>query len=405
MTQPWLTLIGIGEDGALGPAAREALNAAAVVYGSARHFELAGGFPGEARSWPSPFSGVYEALKALEGTPTAVLATGDPQWYGIGASLARHLPPESMRVLPSPSAFQLAAARLHWPLQDVECLSIHGRPVETLNGFLHPGRRIIALTSNGETPAQAATLLTRAGFGPSRLWVLEHMGGDREQVLQGTAESWPAARTADFNTLAIELAAKPGAAIFSRAPGLPDEAFRHDGKMTKREVRAVTLAALSPRPGELLWDVGAGSGSIGIEWMRAASGAKAIGLEPHADRRAVAAENALALGTPGLELRNSAAPEGLEGLPAPDAIFIGGGLTSEGTVETCVNALRPGGRLVANAVTLEGEAVLLKAWQTYGGDLSRISVQRADPVGGLTGWRPMMPVTQWVLTKKETQIP
>ncbi|SHL33170.1 precorrin-6y C5,15-methyltransferase (decarboxylating) subunit CbiE [Roseibium suaedae] len=405
MTRPWLTLIGIGEDGALGPAARDALNSAAVVYGSVRHFELASGFPGEARTWPSPFSAVYEALKALEGTPTAILATGDPQWYGIGASLARHLPAESMRVLPSPSAFQLAAARLHWPLQNVECLSIHGRPVETLNGFLHPGRRIIALTSNGEAPAQAAALLTRAGFGPSRLWVLEHMGGDREKVLQGTAESWKEARTADFNTLAIELATKPGAAIYSRAPGLPDEAFRHDGKMTKREVRAVTLAALSPRPGELLWDVGAGSGSIGIEWMRAATGAKAIGLEPHADRRAVAADNALALGTPGLELRDSAAPQGLDDLPEPNAIFIGGGLTSEGTVETCFNALRPGGRLVANAVTLEGEAVLLKAWQTYGGDLSRISVQRADPVGGLTGWRPMMPVTQWVLTKKEIHIP
>ena len=405
MTLPWLTLIGIGEDGALGPAAREALTSASVVYGSARHFELAGSFPGEARTWPSPFSGVYDALKALEGTPTAIIATGDPQWYGIGASLARRLPAESMRVLPSPSAFQLTAARLHWPLQDVECLSIHGRPVETLSGFLHPGSRIIALTSNGETPAQAAALLTRAGFGPSRLWVLEHMGGDRDQVLQGTAQDWPHTRTADFNTLAIELEARPGTAIFSRVPGLPDEAFRHDGKMTKREVRAVTLAALSPRPGELLWDVGSGSGSIGIEWMRGARGARAIGLEPHAERRAVAAENALALGTPGLELHDSAAPQGLNALPTPDAIFIGGGLTSDGTVETCFNALRTGGRLVANAVTLEGEAVLLKAWQAYGGDLSRISVQRADPVGGLTGWRPMMPVTQWVLTKKETQTP
>jgi len=398
MSAPWLTLIGIGEDGFLPEAARQALEDAEVVYGSARHFKLTPSFAGKQKTWPSPFSAVFDELIALHGRPVAVLATGDPQWYGIGSTLVRKFSPEEIRVLPAPSAFQLAAARLGWALQDVEAISLHGRPVETLNGFLYPGAQIIALTSNGETPKTVAEILAGSGYGRSRMTVLEHMGGDKERIVSGSAGDWRET-VADFNTLALEIAADPGVAFRPRVPGLADEAFVHDGKMTKREVRAVTLAHLMPHPDALLWDIGLGCGSIAIEWMRSARGARAIGLEPNADRRGLASENALALGVPSLEIREATAPDGLSGLPAPNAIFIGGGLTAEGIVDACHDALRPGGRLVANAVTLESEAVLLDAHQRLGGGLTRISVERAGAVGGLTGWRPLMPVTQWHLIK------
>ncbi|MBD1548938.1 precorrin-6y C5,15-methyltransferase (decarboxylating) subunit CbiE [Roseibium aggregatum] len=398
MTTRWLTLIGIGEDGFLPEAARRLLAEAEVVYGSARHFELVDDLAGKQKAWPSPFSAVYNELNDLRGRPVAVLATGDPQWYGIGSTLARKFAAEEIRVVPAPSAFQLAAARIGWALQDVEAISLHGRPVETLNGFLYPGAKIIALTSNGETPKTVADSLASLGYGRSRMTVLEHMGGEKERIVSGSADDW-CETVADFNTLALEIVADPGTAFRPRVPGLADDAFVHDGKMTKREVRSITLAHLMPYSGALLWDIGLGCGSIAIEWMRAARGAKAIGLEPNADRRGMASENALALGVPGLEIRDATAPDGLSGLPAPDAIFIGGGLTADGIVDACHDALKDGGRLVANAVTLEGEAVLLDAHRRLGGGLTRISLERAGAVGGLTGWRPLMPVTQWHLIK------
>jgi len=395
MKAPWLTLIGLGEDGHLTPAALAKLKACDVVYGSQRHFDLIGGITAEKRLWPSPFAGVFDEMTALRGRPVGVLASGDPQWFGIGASLSRRFSADEMDVLPAPSAFQLAAARMGWPLQDCDTLSLHGRPVDLLRAALYPGARIIALTSNAETPRQVADILSDEGFGTSQMTVLEHMGGTRERIVSGTAEAWHHA-VAEFHTLALEVA---GSHFRPRIPGLPDDAFRHDGKMTKREVRSMTLAALMPHPGAMLWDIGAGCGSIGIEWMRAARGARAIGLEPDAGRRALAASNAAALGVPGLKLIDATAPDGLEGLPQPDAIFIGGGLTAPNQIETCLTALSPGGRLVANAVTLEGEAVLSAAFASLGGDLTRLSVSRASAVGTLTGWRPLMPVTQWSLIK------
>lgn len=395
MTAPWLTLIGLGEDGHLTPAALEKLKACHVVYGSQRHFDLIGGIAAETRLWPSPFASVFDDMTALRGRPVGVLASGDPQWYGIGASLSRRFSAREMDVLPAPSAFQLAAARMGWPLQDCDTLSLHGRPVDLLRAALYPGAKIIALTSNAETPRQVADILADEGFGASRMTVLEHMGGERERIVSGTAEAWHH-EVAEFHTLALEVT---GSHFRPRIPGLPDDAFRHDGKMTKREVRSMTLAALMPHAGATLWDIGAGCGSIGIEWMRAARGATAIGLEPDAGRRALAASNAAALGVPGLKLMDAKAPDGLEGLPQPDAIFIGGGLTAPNQIETSLEALSPGGRLVANAVTLEGEAVLSAAFATLGGDLTRLSVSRASAVGTLTGWRPLMPVTQWSLIK------
>ncbi|WP_420412320.1 precorrin-6y C5,15-methyltransferase (decarboxylating) subunit CbiE [Roseibium sp.] len=398
MTTSWLTLIGLGEDGSFSTAAHTTLETADIIYGSARHFELVPALSGEKRLWPSPFSKVFDDLAELKGRSVAVLATGDPQWYGIGSSLARYFPSEEMAVFPAPSAFQLAAARLGWAVQETECLSIHGRPVDLLRAQLYPGARFLVLTSNGKAPTQVAKILTEEGYSKSRLTVLEHLGGNKERTASGTAAAWTG-DVADFHTLAVEVIADPGTKVRSRVPGLADDFFRHDGKMTKQEVRAVTLAALKPYPGALLWDVGAGCGSVAIEWLRAANRTQAIALEPHADRRQMAAENAVALGVPHLDLRDANAPDGLRQLPEPDAIFIGGGLTADGMIETCLEALRTGGTLVANAVTLESEAVLLDAYRQHGGDLKRLSVQRASAVGGLTGWRPAMPVTQWSITK------
>lgn len=302
-------------------------------------------------------------------------------------------------MVPAPSAFSLAAARLGWSLAEVETLTLHGRPLELLHPSVLPGAKLLVLSEGGGTPGRVARLLCERGYGESRLVVLEHMGGAREEVHEGTAADWAEREIADLNTIAVDCVAGPEAALLPRTPGLPDAAFRHDGQLTKREVRAATLAALAPVPGQRLWDVGAGCGSIAVEWMRAAPRAEAVAIERNRERVAMIAANASALGTPKLEIVAGAAPAALEGLGAPDAVFIGGGLTTEGLLEACWSALQPGGRLVANAVTLEGEQALV-AWRSrIGGDLVRIAVSRAEPVGPFTGWRPLMPVTQFQAQK------
>lgn len=393
MTTPWLSVIGIGDDGlpGLSPAARALLDAAEVVVGGERHLALIPHGP-ETHEWPSPFSGARDLLDSLRGRNVVVLASGDPMWFGIGATLSRWLSPGEMRVLPHPGAFALAAARLGWPLQDCLCLTIHGRPLETLHLHLAPGRRLLVLSADGQSPAAVARLLEKAGFGPSRLVVLEHLGGAREALRDTTAEAW-VGEAADLNTIAIECRAERGARIYAPVPGLPDEAFDHDGQLTKREVRAVTLAALAPLTGELLWDVGAGCGSIAIEWMRA--GGRAVAIEPRADRCARIAANAAALGVPGLEVIKGSAPGALP-YSDPDAIFVGGGTSAPGLLEACWAALKPGGRLIANAVTAEGEVALMALHSRFGGQMARLSVARLAPVGGFHTWHPAMPVTQYV---------
>jgi precorrin-6Y C5,15-methyltransferase (decarboxylating) len=285
-----------------------------------------------------------------------------------------------------------------WSLPDVETLTVHGRPVEQMIAFIQPDVRLLILTTGAETPAQIARFLSARGFGQSRMSVLANMGGKNEARFDGLAESWDHV-VPPFNTLAVECLAAPDAALLPRVPGLADDLFRHDGTMTKQEVRAATLAKLMPMRGALLWDIGTGCGSVAVEWMRGARYARAIGIEPRADRRAMAAANALALGVPKLELIEGRVPEALEGLEAPDAVFIGGGL-SEAVFEAAWAALRPLGRLVCNAVTLESEASLLELHKRHGGQLVKLQVHRAEPVGGLTGWRPLMPVTQWSLVKR-----
>ena len=400
MTSPWLHIVGIGEDGMAGlvPATRAVLEAAEVIVGGDRHHRLSDAVTAERVSWPSPFDALINMLKGHAGRRVVVLATGDPLWFSVGARIGRALPPGEIVFHPQLSAFQLAAARMGWSMADIETLTVHGRPVEQMIAFIQPDVRLLILTTGAETPGQIARFLTERGFGQSPMTVLAAMGGDNEQRFDGIAATW-GHTVPPFNTLAVECVAAPDAALMPRVPGLADALFQHDGTMTKQEVRAVTVAKLMPMRGALLWDIGTGCGSVAVEWMRAARYARAIGIEPRADRRALAAANALALGTPQLQIIEGEAPAALAGLAAPDAIFIGGGLSGE-TFTAAWAALKPLGRLVANAVTLESEAQLLALHAAHGGDLVKLQVHRAEPVGGYRGWRPSMPVTQWSLIKR-----
>ena len=400
MAEPWLHIVGIGEDGMDGllPATRAVVEAAEVIVGGDRHHDLSGGVKAERLSWPSPFDALIDMLKGMKGRRVVVLATGDPLWFSVGARIGRSIDPAEITYHPQLSAFQLASARMGWSLADVETLTVHGRPVEQMIAFIQPDARLLILTTGAETPGQIAAFLTERGFGKSKMSVLASMGGAQEKRFDGIAASWDHI-VPEFNTLAVECIAAPDAALLPRVPGLADDLFQHDGTMTKQEVRAATLAKLMPMRGALLWDIGAGCGSVAVEWMRGARYARAIGIEPRADRRAMAAANALALGTPKLQLIDGRVPEALQGLEPPDAVFIGGGLSRE-VFEAAWDALRPLGRLVANAVTLESEAVLVALHGEFGGQLVKLQVQRAEPVGGLTGWRPLMPVTQWSLIKR-----
>jgi precorrin-6Y C5,15-methyltransferase (decarboxylating) len=398
-TTRWLSILGIGEEGVegLAPLARGLVGDAEVVFGGARHLALAAGLiRGEARPWPSPFS--IAPVLAARGRRVVVLASGDPMLHGVGATLLRAVAREEALVVPAPSAFSLAAARLGWALEGVVTLSLHARPVELLRPHLHPGARLLALTSDGGSPAAIAALL-REGFGPSRITVLEALGGPRERVRETRADRFDFAEVGPLNLVAVEVEGEPGAPVLPRAPGLPDAFFEHDGQITKREIRAVTLSALAPLRGATLWDIGAGAGSVAIEWMLADPSLRAIAVEVRADRAARIGRNALALGVPGLAVVEGEAPAALAGLPAPDAVFLGGGANDPGVFDAALAALRPGGRFVANAVTLETEALLLARRAELGGELIRIAVTRAVAVAGMTGWRPAMPVTQWVWDK------
>lgn len=400
MPDAWLHIVGIGEDGmdGLAPATRAVLEAAEVIIGGDRHHRLSDSVTAERLAWPHPFDALIDTLRAMRGRRVVVLATGDPLWFSVGARIGRSIPPGDIVYHPQLSAFQLAAARMGWSLADVETLTVHGRPVEQMIAFIQPDQRLLILTTGADTPGQIARFLSERGFGASPMTVLANMGGPEERRFDGTAGTWDHVVPA-FNTLAVDCVAAPDAALMPRVPGLADDLFQHDGTMTKQEIRAVTVAKLMPMRGALLWDIGTGCGSVAVEWMRAAHYARAIGIEPRADRRAMAAANALALGAPRLELIDGEAPAALEGLAAPDAIFVGGGLSRE-VFAAAWDALKPLGRLVANSVTLESEATLLALYKAHGGQLAKLSVARAEPVGGLTGWRPAMPVTQWSLVKR-----
>jgi precorrin-6Y C5,15-methyltransferase (decarboxylating) len=400
--RPWLSIVGIGEDGpaGLGSDARNHIAEAEFVFGGKRHLGLAADLiKGKSRQWPSPFDAAMRDLMSLSGRRVCVLASGDPFLHGVGATIARLVPAAEMTTFPAPSAFSLAAARLGWPLAEIETVSLHGKLVELLRPLLHPGRRVIALTSDENGPAAVAALLAVSGFGGSTITVLEALGGTRERVRATRADRFALASIDPLNVVAIDIEASPGARILPLAPGLSHELFEHDGQITKREIRALTLSALAPRRGELLWDVGAGAGSVAIEWMLADPSLRAIAIESNSDRAARIGRNAVALGVPGLVVVEGLAPTALAGLPRPDAIFIGGGGSDDGVLAAAIDALAAGGRLVANAVTLEMEAILLDRHAKLGGELTRIAVSRVAPVGSMQGWRPAMPVTQWLWAK------
>lgn len=398
----WLTIVGIGEDGlaGLGDAAKQAIGQAEIVFGGKRHLELAAdAISGEARPWPSPFDAAMRDVLALRGKRICVLASGDPFFHGVGVTLSRHVPASEMRVFPSPSSMSLAAARLGWALQDVEQISLHGRSIDLIRPLLHAKTRILALTSDADSPAAIAALLDENGFGSSHLSVMEALGGENETIRTAIAASFDLKNINPLNILAIEVESESQARILPLTSGLPDDLFENDGQLTKREIRAVTLSSLAPRRGELLWDIGAGAGSISIEWMLAHPSMRAIAIECIAERAERIRRNANACGVPGVVLVEGTAPEALAGLEQPDAIFIGGGGSEPGVLDAAIDALRSGGRLVANAVTLEMEQLLLAQHAARGGELLRLAVSRTVPVGAMHGWRPAMPVTQWVWVK------
>lgn len=402
MSRPWLHIVGIGEDGVdgLSATAKAVLGDAEVFVGGVRHLEmLDSGDDREKIVWPSPLSAVIDKLRELSGRRVCVLATGDPFCFGIGTTLARSFDLDEMITIPAPSAFAHACARLGWSRHETDCLTLHGRPVEMLNAAVRPDARLLVLSNDKHTPGQIAERLCEAGLEASQISVLEHMGGPKERRLNFTASDISDQEFADFNTVAVHCVAGPKALWRPSSPGLPDDAFKHDGTMTKQEVRAITLAALGPTPGQLLWDVGAGCGSVAVEWMRADPRCRAIAVEAKAERRDYIADNANALGVPQLKIIASEAPKAFAGLDRPDAIFIGGGLTTDNVFETCWKALKPGGRIVANAVTLDGEQRLHHIRGAHGGELRRIDISRAAPLGAFEAWRPLAPITQWNTTK------
>lgn len=397
----WLTIIGVGDDGlnALPESSQALLRHANLIVAPDRLLKTSDYSQAEVHFWSAGFVQILELIQERRDTPVCLIATGDPMHFGIGATLSRHFGADEMLVLPSLSAFSLAAARLGWALQDVDCISVHGRSAAKIAVSLAPRRRILALTAGAVTVREVAEILAANGYCSSRIIVLEHMGGSQERCVDLSVDEAKDYHGSDFNTLAIECVADAECRVLPTVAGLPDDAFQHDGQLTKREVRAATQAALAPYPHAVLWDVGAGCGSIAIEWMRSAKGARAFAIEDKEARRAMMSANAQTLGVPELKIIAGRAPEGLAGLPEPDAVFIGGGVSEPNVFETCFEALKLGGRLVANVVTVEGEARLIELCQAWGGQLSRIAVSRAEPVGKFLAFKPMMPVTMLVLTK------
>jgi precorrin-6B C5,15-methyltransferase / cobalt-precorrin-6B C5,C15-methyltransferase len=410
----WLHIIGFGEgdlppippcDVVIGPEraiSRLGSSTAAQRTGEGDHAKHGGGgriLDARLVPWHSlKLADMVAQITALRGTPTVLLASGDPLWFGMGATLTHHFSSDELQITPHASSFQYAAARMRWPLQHATTLSLHARPAELLHPYITPGHRILALTTDATTAPHVARLLTERGYSRSLLTILENLGGPAETVSSTEARAFDLA-IGDFYVLAIDCVADPGAPLMPPIPGLPDEIFVNDGQLTKRDVRAATLARLAPYPGALLWDVGAGCGSIAIEWMRAARDAEAIAFEREGERLQMIAVNADKLGVPHLRIENGDAPDSLIGMPSPDAIFLGGGISNETLFHACWMALRPGGRVVANAVTLDGEQALFERQARLGGELVRLDVASLDTIGGHRALRPRMPVTQWAVTK------
>ncbi len=397
----WLTVVGIGEDGweALSNRARLAIKSTDVIVGASRLLALLPKTKAEIHEWPQPFSAVVEQIKPLAGRNTVILATGDPMNFGVTRKLLEFIPFEEMTIIPQVSSFSLAAARMGWSLPDCDCFTIHGRPAANVEAFIQPNARLLILTEDETSIAEICRRHIARGFESSKVSVLENMGGADERISNFNANANPNLDWSPLNVVSVHCVAGSQAKIFSRVAGLPDDAFVHDGQLTKREVRAATLAALAPAPDQVLWDIGAGCGSVSIEWMRSARGCEAIAIEHNEDRLKMIATNADQLGTPRLKVVAGKAPEALDGLREPDAVFIGGGVGIAGVFETAWEKLKSGGRMVANVVTIEGEMHLYDLQEKHGGELVRMDVSVLSAVGPYRAMKPRMSVVQWKVTK------
>jgi precorrin-6Y C5,15-methyltransferase (decarboxylating) len=397
-----ITVVGIGADGwpGLTERARAAVLSADEVIGSDRQLASLPSDASTRRAWPSPITPLIDELVTREAGAICVLASGDPMLHGIGATLARRMPRGRLTVISHASALALACARMGWPEAEVELISAVGRPPDVVARMLQPGRHLVVYSTGENGPAEIARVLCDRGYGSSAFVVMEQLGAGGESIVESIADAFGDRPVDPLHAIAITCARAPTTTLLPLVPGLPDDAYDHDGALTKRHVRAATLAALAPTPNALLWDVGAGSGSIAIEWLRAEATARAIAVEPRAERAERITRNAEQLGVPALELIIGSAPGVLAGLDPPDAVFIGGGVTTTGVVETSWTALPAGGRIVANAVTLEGEQALIAARAVHGGDLVRLDVSHAEPIGSFTAWRPALPVVQWTAEKR-----
>lgn len=398
----WLSVVGIGEDGlsGLSEQANSLIAEAEILVGGTRHLAmLPPDDPRDKLVWTTPLTTTIEQIIQRRGQAVCILASGDPMCHGIGVTLSKRLPVGEMIIVPTVSAFSLACARLGWSLTEIETFSLTNRPTAVIASVLYPGARLLVLSADKHSPEKVASLLSERGFGKSQITVFERMRGVQERRIDGVAATWEATEVADLNTIAILCVADLSTISLPRNPGLPDTAYQHDGQLTKQEVRAITLSNLAPLPGQLLWDVGAGCGSIAIEWLRSHPRCRAVAIERHPTRLQYIADNAVALGVPQLQIIPGEAPLALANLTQPDAIFIGGGVTNKDVFETCWNALKSGSRLVINAVTLESEQKVLQWHNYYGGSLTRISIERTKAIGSFLGWKPLSPVTQWVIVK------
>jgi precorrin-6Y C5,15-methyltransferase (decarboxylating) len=397
-----VSVVGVGADGwaGLAPASREVVLAAEVLLGGSRHLGLVPATDAVREAWPSPLvTGLPALLERYDGRRVVVLASGDPLVSGIATTLLDLLGPDAVEVHPAVSSVSLARARLGWSAESTDVVSLVGRDPDAVRRFFAPGRRLVVLSSDGGTPSQVAAMLAQDGYGESAVTVLGDLGSGAETRLDGTASTWSGSSAAVLNVVCVEVVAGAGTPVRSTVPGLPDDAFESDGQLTRRDLRALALARLAPVPGQLLWDVGAGAGSVGVEWMRADPRCRTVAVESVPERAARVTRNAHRLGVPGLDVRLGSAPAALEHLPDPDAVFVGGGVTEPGVLDTCWGRLRPGGRLVVHAVTLETEAVAVAWRRRVGGELTRVAVEHAEPLGSFTGWRPARAVVQWAVTR------
>ena len=409
ISKKWLRIIGIGDDGwnDLSSDTKKLLYESEILLGGERHLRMIpNDFKGERIEWTSPIKGAISKIlswrpsKFDSGRIVSVMASGDPLCYGVAAKFLKHLPIDEIWIKPSLSTFTLICSRIGWSLPDVDLLTIHGRPLEMIHTFIQCGARLLVLSNDENSPQQVSKLLNDRGFGKSIITVFEHLGGKNERLFYGKANSWSFQKGASLNAMAIECIPEDNAKILSTVPGIPDDAFLHDGQITKREIRALTLSRLMPVADQFLWDIGSGCGSISIEWMRFNPRCKAVAIEKSKTRTKIIEKNAFELGVPMLQIINGIAPKVLKNLPPPDAIFIGGGITTDRMLQTCWHKLNPGGRLVINVVTLEGEKKLL-GWQSKnGGDLTRINISHVEKLGKFEGWKELRSVMQLAAIKK-----